>query len=499
MNQGLLFFIFICQISFGQKAISIDADMLNVKGDEVHFYKKINKNEYLEIEIVGTSMNSGRLEVSIEQDTITKQELPATIQSIKKLATKSSSEIVNTIKDVYYIYKDRDELSFLREFTPQTLQVVRFVSRHNKQKLDDTDPKKWDRLNSDIVSYFTVNLNKRKKIVYLVNNNIDPDDFGYIIPFKEKTAVYYDFKEFKAQNSNRLSASFLENLTSELGYNYYHDVPFIIEGNYIKDIALREKMLPNKFDSIQVHNLNFYIGSINNKAVVFNQQLKDITPKAVRAIFPVDDKNCQVLLGNKVKWLAPDGNLLDKKIDNPMLLCGTVSSYSSKIVENGERYTLVLEKDGSFVGALSTATEYDLFSKKEYDSVNFLNGKEALYYDQNDLMFVSDNNFNTLVVEKDGKYGLRTFNVERVKNNITVSIETSVTTKSVLAVDYDAFEFGLYHPLLFQRDGLFGYFNINKKPKYTSLHKFENTLARFTLPNGIGGWLTKEGVEYLDK
>lgn len=49
-----------------------------------------------------------------------------------------------------------------------------------------------------------------------------------------------------------------------------------------------------------------------------------------------------------------------------------------------------------------------------------------------------------------------------------------------------------------KKNNLFGYFPLNKEPKYKTLEKFQDNFARFQLPNGQKGWIDLTGREYLD-
>ncbi|MDW8848978.1 hypothetical protein SD960_02645 [Flavobacterium sp. MMLR14_040] len=44
-----------------------------------------------------------------------------------------------------------------------------------------------------------------------------------------------------------------------------------------------------------------------------------------------------------------------------------------------------------------------------------------------------------------------------------------------------------------KKNNLFGYFPLNKEPKYKTLEKFQDNFARFQLPNGQKGWIDLTG------
>ena len=55
---------------------------------------------------------------------------------------------------------------------------------------------------------------------------------------------------------------------------------------------------------------------------------------------------------------------------------------------------------------------------------------------------------------------------------------------------------GLYK---ISKNNLFTYYPLVNEIKYKKLEDFQGNFARFELPNGQKGWLSKEGKEYLDE
>ena len=109
---------------------------------------------------------------------------------------------------------------------------------------------------------------------------------------------------------------------------------------------------------------------------------------------------------------------------------------------------------------------------------------------------------NYLITKQNGLFGLHKFDDiiteyydDRIKEIIT---ETNLTAllpnkyTQMYAEDMSKF-------IYFEKDGLKGYYPIQKNGKYIKLEPFiNNTFARFTLPNGRNGWLQSNGKEYLD-
>lgn len=87
-----------------------------------------------------------------------------------------------------------------------------------------------------------------------------------------------------------------------------------------------------------------------------------------------------------------------------------------------------------------------------------------------------------IVAKKKGKYGV--FDVR--ENN-----------KIILPFAYDDIEAKNTH-LILKKKGLTAYYPISDTPRYKELHPFRWQLARFQLPDGKWGWLSKDGKEYID-
>ncbi len=49
-----------------------------------------------------------------------------------------------------------------------------------------------------------------------------------------------------------------------------------------------------------------------------------------------------------------------------------------------------------------------------------------------------------------------------------------------------------------KKDNLYKLFPLQKEFRYKKLDDFKGNFARFELPNGQKGWLTLEGIEYLE-
>jgi hypothetical protein len=108
-----------------------------------------------------------------------------------------------------------------------------------------------------------------------------------------------------------------------------------------------------------------------------------------------------------------------------------------------------------------------------------------------------DENYNNpqpmLYYQKGKKYGfLGTIVVKRTEKSVKYSLKKVKETKR-----YDALIFEEKSRIRLNYRGLWGYHTITKI-KYKSIDKFDESLARFELPNGKKGYVDLSGSEYYD-
>ena len=218
-------------------------------------------------------------------------------------------------------------------------------------------------------------------------------------------------------------------------------------------------------------NRTYYI--VRNKKKVYNNL------KFAKVVWPniqvIDAKNHSFYLNEKLK--RTKGGPLQ------MGFCGTVPNYTMTIQSLGDHY--IVTKDETFFdqGNKIPPDTILTIAKNQVDSLYFVNQAHRFSFTENyGLSQPASPNPNLLLFKKGSKYGYYSINKE------------GKWQKSPL-YDKITIEDGL---LKCFKDGLVGYQGINDAPKYKSISKFDNYLARFELPNGQKGYLDADGKEYWD-
>ncbi|KOS04954.1 hypothetical protein AM493_02050 [Flavobacterium akiainvivens] len=228
-------------------------------------------------------------------------------------------------------------------------------------------------------------------------------------------------------------------------------------------------LIPTKYDSIFNDGNTLIIAYKKEKPHLFYRTGEEVKIKKLRAVYRGNDLS--VLTGNKVSWLSPEGKLTDSV---PLrLVCGGSSFEMEHIYKKDNSYILskyLMEADSLFT------KEWVLGSDTTFSNVSLIMGEARI-------------NFNTryiLAETPDGKKGI----ISPAENGYTITINP----------DYQEIT-GYFNNLLRidTKNGLCGYYPLNKEAKYTRLARFEKGFARFTLPNGKQGWLAMDGTEYLDE
>ena len=289
---------------------------------------------------------------------------------------------------------------------------------------------------------------------------------------------------------NHKSSKEIENSEKgNFGYNAPNDKIYrITKKHELKDFLNNQVLINEKFDTLYQEN-NFIIGLKNKEYKIYNLKLESIAPFNTRSAFPTKDYGCQILVNNKVKWLTEYGYLSNEPKKHEFLVCGTVTTINKEI--KYEENSLQLYESTDAFDDKEPEKQVFTFSQVNFDDIWFLNGTKSLTYDDNTGINANYHSplevNNILIIENKNQYGLALHNEQKKE---LIIIETP-SYDSIMVENY-------YHPILLKKDGLYGYYLLNKKLRYKSISKFNFSFARFTLPNGREGWLDIMGNEYLD-
>ncbi|WP_417784749.1 hypothetical protein [Tenacibaculum sp.] len=498
-TKKIIFFallLIISQLSFAQKVIDIKADYFKLDGDEITFFQKLDNSNYKEVSIsyaIEKKQNTPA-KISLDEEHINKNELPKGIINISKIKKQSINSLSKTLNNNIFFYKpEEEELNLLLPYQKSLFSLNMFY-------MDDNKKNNWKLEKHRVLNSFILRINKKYQVVILIDNdNEDINILGYIAPFENKLKIALDgeyiYNLEEKGLSNKIEKKLLKQVPLNFATNNSLYPTYHLQDNKIKDVVFHREILNKNWDTLYFTN-GLFVAEKKNKYSVLNSQLQDITPKKLRAFYSGDVlwyKEYSVLLGNEVKFLLPNGSIVDNMSHEVLTVCGTVTEYSRKLIRNEFFYVIEKNTDYNFSDSSRglISVKHKLFNKSDYDSICFLNGEQEFFFDENDYILNTDPIWlNHLIVKKNEKYGLLKI---RLDKDVLIGIDT------LYKVDLDNIEtYGLSHPILLKKDNLFKYHNINSNFEYTTISKFKKGFARFT-KNGRKGWLSLSGKEYYDE
>lgn len=207
----------------------------------------------------------------------------------------------------------------------------------------------------------------------------------------------------------------------------------------------------------------------------------------------------QVLIGNQLYYLTPNGEIHSglRFIPPGMDICGTVSSYTDRLVETNGQWTICHEKNQE------TEIEYQkthILPGQSNDHVPythfaFLDGKREHFYDANDYSFAEPDIYylyrSVIAFRADQRCDLL-----QLEDGPTRLLQKAVLLENIEWVQITGRS---DEPLLFKKDGLLGVFPGMTEGKFADIQPFEYFFARITMPNGRKGWLNMQGDVFLDE
>ena len=139
-------------------------------------------------------------------------------------------------------------------------------------------------------------------------------------------------------------------------------------------------------------------------------------------------------------------------------------------------------------------TKFKILNSEDYESFQYLDEDSSILLHSELCNY--DINYPVLIYTKlkSGKY-----NLETIESLIDSKLDDAGSSSNrALPKNLDAVSVITNEIYLIERGELFGYYPLNKEVKYKILESFQGNFARFELPNGQKGWISKQGKEYLD-
>lgn len=356
--------------------------------------------------------------------------------------------------------------------------------------------------------YYILDLGNDQKIIasysnYGIRNFLVPikDKIKIIIPFTDedyKRIEYFDYQKLSTEEI-KVNARQLHAFYDRAGFD---DEIYRIDTLKNKKVRvinyLNQPVFKKEYDSIKIDK--FMICYKRGIIDLYNPTLKNFALKNVKAIIPNQyDYTAQILKGNDLGKIDISGNEDNIESFNVFMVNDNLNSgrlTNIFVVKQNEQFYVYT--DESVVMAEQFVDANQKIALKDnlgIQAVYFHTNSDTEKFDS--TMGMLQNGLYVYCKMKDGNYNIydlnALFRLEKSANQSYYSVQH-------LPFDLEAVEGMENNKMLFKikKNNLFGYFPLNKEPKYKTLEKFQENFARFELPNGQKGWIDLTGREYLD-
>ncbi len=478
----------ISTIASGQKAVDIQADLIQLDENGFRLLKESNTGKYYDFDFELNKLNDFDHHVSIYSNLIDSSKLSNREMPINSLPNFSLDDLTTESIYLYHEY-DKNFISQLNYFNEGffTLRTYRFEAIFN----DGAYIYEWVKQETYYYNFFILRVNQDKELIVLLERyerSTYTDVAGVIGKTKDGYVGILDGKFYtqgndieKKQSSNK---------------KYSFDDPDdkiyrVTENNQLRDFVFNQRFIDKDYDTLYINN-GFIIGLKGNRYDIYNHRLNSIGLPNTRSVHSTAEHGCQILVGNKIKWLKKSGHVSDEMEKITFMVCGTVSTSKQEISKVNDQFKLTKLID-HFDGKEPIVSSF-MFKNHNYSDIWFLNGAKTVSYDGNSginaTYDIPGEEYKLLIVKDKDKYGLVEYE----------SMDEKVVLNEILNAQYDSIIFkNYYHPILLKKDNLYGYYKLNEKMRYKSISAFDKSFARFTLPSGKKGWLDINGREYMDK
>ncbi len=418
----------------------------------------------------------------------------------------SIEDVENLKKDVSTIYANE-----ITKYDLNKLNKTKFIT-----KAIDDDSYQFVKYNKDffligvlensskkprneyLLHYCILDFGKGKKIIY--------HSQGYIIPTKEKLNFLFKnyglntaFKSYAKINDIKLKANESQILKFDLELN----------GDFYKIDTLESKKLRIKncynqiiitkeFDSI-AYTSYFIVGYKNKKIDIYNYTFERLNLENIKALsFDRFYPKLQIVQNNILREINLIGD--DFKTDDIAVYPSfnhffPSTTVSINITKENQDFYIQSDIFYSILKNQNFENKFKIINSEKYKRIEFLNEDTSITL-YSEMMSYSIKYPLLIYTElKNGKFNLNTIDyliTENPSNEIQVENDNlPKDLDKIIAVDQGVYKI--------QKDGLTTYYPITKEIRYKKIEDFQDNFARFELPNGKKGWLSKEGKEYLDE
>lgn len=354
--------------------------------------------------------------------------------------------------------------------------------------------------NEYILHYCILDFGNEKKIIY--------HSEGYIIPTKEKLNFYFEnynlnnaFKSYTKEDYDKLKPNELHLLTSDLELNRdFYKIDTLKNKKLRIKNCYNETIINKTFDSIAFNSF-FIIGynKSNTQIDIYNYTFEKLNLKNVKAVsFNKFYPNLQIIQNNKLRTINLNGS--DYKNEDLVIFPSfnhffPVQEISLHVTQENDQFYIQSDDFYYILKSFqSFENKFRVIDSDMYESIEYLNEDKfiTLFSEMNNYQLKTPVLMYTKL--KNGKYNLNTIDFlidpKIEEQNLKCNNQLPKNLDSIVSLNQ-----GLYK---ISKHNLFTYYPLVKEIKYKKLEYFQGNFARFELPNGQKGWLSKEGKEYLD-
>jgi len=493
LKSGLfLIAIVATQLLTAQKpmVIKVHADYLVYDNNNVHHYKKQESG--------ALTGSIAEINYSLKPHAVTFREFETTTLAALKTKLKPYQKLIKiTDLDTYTVAQLTDVIKDKTLFYKVQDDLYRIYNYHAGLITTDgieTKSKTLNMFTTGVFNTAVLQFDTGQTMLLFAGNSLRNAYFNsFLMPINDSFTFnnntlhdgeYFGYSKAQIKKQDSTSVARLA-----------HYANYSFKDKTIKDLAFDLPLIETDYDTIQFAG-DVIVARKKEQLTIYNKQLKDITPAGLRAYALFDYDKLEVIVGNEKRFLISDGTLAFTAQKRPVLVCGSVDSWTSTIVKKDGFYQLEYVLDGTMTGAGITKSTHKLFLTASYDRVMFFNGETTLYEDANSG-YVDSSQLPILIAHN--KKGYHFFNYKWNRSSVNYKMVSTIEVDTNSTAVYDQLFLNEQSAFMrVEKNGLLGFYPMHLKPKFRKLEPMQTNFTRFTLPTGKQGWLQQDATEIID-
>lgn len=497
----ILILLLFTQLNFAQQTYKITEGELQFINPEKGIILKKN-NDYLRLTIQ-SDINNNKMKFSTIINKISDADFINYSHNIKNVYYNDI--IINydfkKVKKRKFVSVEKDEFGEyeLTQFNKETFVIYQYEFKDDTNKMELIECDEYSK-------YFYANFGENKKII------ITSGVFNsFIIPTKNKLQLLGNnrFENYKIVKQCNLTNKHIWLTTNRI----FDEQEFIIDTLKNKKVQLKniynEILIKEIYDSITINSI-IYCYKKNN-VDLYNLRFKKLNKKSIKTAHTYMG-NVQILKKNNLNWIDWNGKVLKKpSFFHSYSLPEAIMEVEQSVIKINKKYNSFFLVDSNFYNydtqifkkdsiQLINTKNIEFFLSVENSSFNKIISKNINNYEDKENLYGQYNKYNNgLLYSKFDIVAYKNINGTFGFNFIDKFINPNFSNKDFdLLQELQSIEFqNPFYKL--EKNNLFMLYPLQNNFKYKSLSIFQYNFARFELPNGQKGWLSKEGKEYLDE